>query len=103
MGAVDDVAVALKKYPGCFFEITGHVNYFLPKSLQNKPKLLEPVQKLSEERAKAVYELLVERGIPSQSMKYKGAGNTQMYFKNPKNDEEKRKNMRVEITVFCNP
>jgi len=102
MGAVDDVAVALKNYPGCSFEITGHVNYVLPKSLQDNPKVLEPIQKLSEERAKVVYDLLVDRGIPSQSMKYKGAGNSEMYFKNPKNDEEKRKNMRVEITVYCN-
>jgi len=34
-------------------------------------------------------------------MTFKGVGNSQMVFKNPKNDEEKRKNMRVEILIAC--
>ena len=34
-------------------------------------------------------------------MTYKGVGNSQMVYKDPKNDEEKRKNMRVEILIYC--
>lgn len=99
--AVDDAANYLKHFPGCKFEIVGHVNYVLPASVMNNPKALEPVLKLSEERAKTVYDLLVERNIPVESMTFKGAGNSQMVFKDPKNDEEKRKNMRVEILISC--
>jgi outer membrane protein OmpA-like peptidoglycan-associated protein len=99
--AVDDAAKYLKHFPACKFEIVGHVNYaMLPTAMKN-PKNLEPAQRLSEERAKAIYDLLIERGIPAESMTHKGVGNSQMAFKNPKNDEEKRKNMRVEILIAC--
>jgi outer membrane protein OmpA-like peptidoglycan-associated protein len=100
--AVDDAAKYLKRFPNCKFEIIGHVNNVMPPSLANNPKAYEPIQKLSEERAKAVYDLLVERDIPADNLTHKGVGNTQMVFKNPKNDEEKRKNMRVEILIYCN-
>ncbi len=99
--AVDDAAKYLKNFPGCKFEIVGHVNYILPASVLNNPKAMEPAMKLSEERAKTVYDLLAERDIPIESMTFKGVGNSQMVFKNPKNDEEKRKNMRVEILISC--
>jgi len=99
--AVDDAAKYLKHFPGCKFEIVGHVNYVMPRAVMNNPKAMEPAQRLSEERAKAIYDLLIERDIPEQSMTFKGVGNSQMVFKNPKNDEEKRKNMRVEILISC--
>lgn len=99
--AVDDAANYLKRFPGCKFEIVGHVNYVLPPSVLNNPKALEPAMKLSEERAKTVYDLLAERNIPVESMTFKGVGNSQMVFRNPKNDAEKRKNMRVEILISC--
>lgn len=97
----DDAAKYLKKFPGCKFEIVGHVNYVLPASVMNNPKAVEPVMKLSEERAKTVYDLLAGRNIPIESMTFKGVGNLQMVFKSPRNDEEKRKNMRVEILISC--
>lgn len=62
---------------------------------------MEPAQRLSEERAKTIYDFLIERGVPFQSMTFKGVGNSQMIFNNPKNDEEKRRNMRVEILISC--
>jgi outer membrane protein OmpA-like peptidoglycan-associated protein len=99
--AVDDAAKYLKHFPGCKFEIVGHVNYAMLPSAVNNPKNLEPAQRLSEERAKTIYDLFIERGIPAESMTHKGVGNSQMVFKNPKNDEEKRKNMRVEILISC--
>jgi len=99
--AVDDAAKYLKRFSGCKFEIVGHVNYAMLPSAMKNPKNLEPAQRLSEERAKAIYDLLIDRGIPAESMTHKGVGNSQMVFKNPKNDEEKRKNMRVEILIAC--
>ena len=98
--AVDDAAKYLKKFPRCKFEIVGHVNNALLPSEANT-KALEPIRKLSEERAKTIYDLIIERGIPAESMTHKGVRNSQMVFKNPKNDEEKRKNMRVEILISC--
>ena len=100
--AVDDAAKYLKNFPGCKFEIIGHVNYILSPAAMKNPKALEPAQRLSEERAKTVYDLLIEREIPSANMTYKGVGNSQLIFKSPKNDDEKRKNMRVEILIYCN-
>ena len=66
------------------------------------PNALLPFQKLSEERARAIFELLAGYGIPKNVMSYRGVGNTQMLFKHPKYEEEMRKNMRVEILIFCN-
>jgi len=100
--AIDDAVKYLKKFPGCHFEIIGHVNYVMLASVTNNPKAVEPAQKLSQERAKLVYDLLAEKGIPIQQMTHKGVGNSQMVFKNPKSEEEKRKNMRVEILILCN-
>ena len=99
--AIDNAAKYLKRFPGCKFEIVGHVNYVTPPSLANDPKALVPLQILSEERAKEIYDQLAERGISVQDMTHKGVGNSQMVFKNPKNDQEKRKNMRVEILISC--
>ena len=99
--AVDDAAKYLKKFPGCRFEIIGHVNYILSPAAMKNPKALEPAQQLSEERARTVYQLLIEREISEANMTYKGVGNSQMVYKDPKNDEEKRKNMRVEILIYC--
>ena len=99
--AIDNAAKYLKRFPGCKFEIVGHVNYVTPPSLANDPKALVPLQILSEERAREIYDQLSERGIPIQDMTHKGVGNSQMIFKSPKNDQEKRKNMRVEILISC--
>jgi outer membrane protein OmpA-like peptidoglycan-associated protein len=99
--AVDDAAKYLKSFPGCRFEIVGHVNYVLSPAALSNPKALEPAQKLSADRARTVYDLLIEREIAATNMTYKGVGNSQMVFKDPKNDEEKRKNMRVEILIYC--
>jgi len=99
--AIDKAAQYLKRLPGCKFEIVGHVNYVTPPSLANNKKALEPLQILSEERAKEIYDQLAERGISIQDMTHKGVGNSQMVFKNPKNDQEKQKNMRVEILISC--
>lgn len=75
------------------FEIIGHVNY---QSVRDKT-FLKSLYDLSSERAKAIYDLLNEKGIPSIRMTYRGVGNSQPIFSNPKSEEEKRKNMRVEI------
>ncbi|HTM93677.1 MAG TPA: OmpA family protein [Flavisolibacter sp.] len=77
------------------FEIIGHVNY----QSKRDPAYLKDLYELSTNRAKVIYELLLERGIRAERMSYRGVGNSEPVFRDPKNEEEKRKNMRVEIII----
>jgi outer membrane protein OmpA-like peptidoglycan-associated protein len=88
----------LKKYKDNNMEVGGHVNY--------NYSILEdtdPLFKLSEQRAKLVYQYLVDNGFDAARLTHKGYGNLRMVFPVPANTEEKMKNMRVEITVFKSP
>jgi outer membrane protein OmpA-like peptidoglycan-associated protein len=77
-------------------EIVGHVNY---QSKRDKT-YLQSLYDLSANRARVIYDLLLERGIQVNRMKYSGVGNSEPIIPNPKTDEEKRKNMRVEIKII---
>ncbi len=92
---IHELAEILKTYKTETFEIVGHINY---QSRFDSSHLTD-IFKLSERRAKAVFDYLVEFGIPANRMKYKGVGNSNPVYPSPKNDEEKRKNMRVQIIV----
>lgn len=74
-------------------QVTGHVN------APNQKNTTE-FQELSENRAKAVVEYLVEKGISPQRLSFKGFGNTKMLHDNPKTITEMTENRRVEITVM---
>ena len=56
-------------------------------------------QNLSEARAKAVVQFLIQKGIESSRMDWKGFGNKDMLYPNPQNWEEQQANRRVEIEV----
>ncbi len=90
-----ELAQQLKAYPGSTFEIIGHVNY----QSRFDSTHLRDLYLLSRQRAKAVYDYLVQFGIPAAKMKYKGVGNSQPLIVHPKNDEERRKNMRVQVII----
>ena len=92
----------LQSLHDCRFEIVGHVNAPLSESAMKNSKALMPIQKLSEDRARTIFDLLAEYGISKEKMSTRGAGNSQMVIKNPKNEDEMRKNMRVEILIYCN-
>lgn len=92
---VQEIAAILKTYKTQTFEIIGHINY---QSRFDSSHLTD-IYQLSERRAKAVYDLLVEQGIPASRMTYRGVGNSQPVYPSPKNDEQKRKNMRVQIVI----
>ena len=85
----------LKNYKSETFEIVGHVNYETDKDSSQLPDLYY----LSERRARTIYLLLKEYGIPAERMHYKGVGNSQPVIPHPKTDDEKRKNMRVEVII----
>jgi outer membrane protein OmpA-like peptidoglycan-associated protein len=70
-------------------EVQGHVN-----AVGNNSK---GAQKLSERRAKAVKDYLVEKGIDSNRVQHVGYGNTEMVFQDPQTPEQEQANRRVEI------
>jgi len=78
--------------PKISIEIQGHVN--APNN-ESKAAL-----KLSEKRAKFVYDYLISKGVDAKRMTYVGYGNSEMIFQNPKNEEEERANRRVEIKIL---
>jgi outer membrane protein OmpA-like peptidoglycan-associated protein len=55
--------------------------------------------KLSQERANAVRDYLIKKGIPSNRVLAKGYGDTQPIDKN-NTEEGKRKNRRTEVKIL---
>ncbi|UKN03535.1 OmpA family protein [Paracrocinitomix mangrovi] len=74
-------------------EIQGHVN---APDMENSNR----IQKLSEDRAKAVRKFLKNNGINPERLIAKGFGNTEMIYKDPKKPEEEEANRRVEILII---
>src|SRR5579862_204917 len=93
-------AIILKTYPDAKFEIHGHVN--CPLNVPPNSDYMKTMNQLSEDRARAVFEILKDNGIPAEKMTYKGMGNSQMINPNARTDDEKRQNMRVEIFILNN-
>lgn len=60
----------------------------------------DPLFKLSVERAKYIYDLLIQHGFDSTRLRYKGLGNTRSVNAHPTTAAEMDQNMRVEIKVF---
>lgn len=90
----------LKSYPDAKFEIRGHVN--CPLSVPANSDYMKSMNKLSEDRAKTVFEILKDNGIPVGKMTYKGMGNREMINPYAVTNDEKRQNMRVEIFILNN-
>lgn len=76
-------------------EIIGHVN-----GPDSKNTLKH--QNLSTDRAFAVYDQLIIKGIEKKRLRYKGMGNTEMIYPNPEKDQEAEANRRVEIMIISN-
>ncbi len=72
-------------------EIMGHVN-----GLGNKKKIYK---NLSKERARSIYNYLIEEGIGEGRLTYAGYGADQLIYSDPQNDNEARINRRVEVKV----
>ena len=80
----------LAKYPNMRIELSGHTDY-MGKDKYN--------QRLSESRAKAVFDYLLLMGIESKRIKYKGFGAKKPIADN-KTDEGRAKNRRVEFKII---
>lgn len=90
MVVLDDAVTALKRYPGIKVEIAGHTD-----SLSEDAHNLQ----LSQNRAKAVMDYFVSKGIPAGNLSAKGYGEAQPIADN--NTESGRaQNRRVELRVL---
>lgn len=79
----------LKNKPTLFIEVSGHTDNIGDYNFNNR---------LSIERAKAVYNYFIEKGIDPKRVTYKGYGSTKPIF--PNNCKENRaKNRRVELKI----
>lgn len=90
--ALEKLAEFMLENDNISIEIQGHVN---GESKRNKRKYV----KLSERRAKAIYEKLSEAGVPESRMTYKGFGNSKMIYPTPVNNRQAEANRRVEAEV----
>jgi len=93
--AIPSLISKIRHYNNAIFEIIGHVNY----QSKRDPQYLKDLYALSKERAKSICQILYENGIAKNRLRYVGIGNSQPLIQNPKNNDEKRKNMRVQIIV----
>ena len=75
-------------------EIEGHVNG--PGQRNSRE-----YQELSDNRAKAVKNYLIENGIDASRLEFVGYGNTQMLFPQAKSPNEMSANRRVEIKIIA--
>lgn len=55
---------------------------------------------LSVQRAKAIYEHLIQRGIPAQRLAYKGFGGSKKIYKFENDEFERQENRRVELRIL---
>lgn len=91
------LAGSMRQNPTLQIEIQGHVNWINDwKGLADTSGLMT----LSEKRAKAVFDNLVNKGISADRMTYKGYGNSKMVYPEAETSEEHEKNRRVEILVL---
>lgn len=91
----------LKQYPEVKIEIQGHVccggNN---KDHDLMDETATPIMKISETRAKAVYDFLIENGIAKERLKFRG-----LSFQSPVvfpefTDDDRQRNRRVEIEIL---
>ncbi len=95
-GELVNVLRFMQLNPQARIEIAGHIN----NPLKAPHQLDEWEWNLSVNRAKLVYDYLLQNGISPERMRYKGYGNTEMLYPSPSASEaQQAQNRRVEIRV----
>jgi outer membrane protein OmpA-like peptidoglycan-associated protein len=95
---LQDLLEAMQKIPTLEIEIQGHICCQLGEEDGVDEETGEPV--LSVNRAKAVYEFLLKKGINKNRMSYKGFGHKYPIIKVERNEEDATTNRRVEIKII---
>ena len=88
----------LRTFSDHYLEIDGYCN---SPGAPLEPK--DPLFILSVNRAKFIYDYLIQQGFDSTHLRYKGLGNASPVIAHPTTREESDKNMRVEVRVFHHP
>jgi OOP family OmpA-OmpF porin len=88
--ALQAAADVLKKYPSVHLRVTGHTSSEGDADFN---------QTLSEERAQAVVQWLVDAGVPSENLDSRGAGSTEPLADN-KTQAGRAKNRRIEFNII---
>lgn len=87
----EDLLNFLKTNKNISVEIEGHVNGVGGKKRKQ--------MKLSTERAKTIYKLLIHYGIEESRLTYRGYGGDKMIYPEPINEQQSQINRRVEVRV----
>jgi outer membrane protein OmpA-like peptidoglycan-associated protein len=89
------ILIFMRINPTYKIDILGHVNQ------EGFPSPVNSYEHtLSLNRAKMVYEYLIENGISAERMQYQGFSNWEMLYPRPVNDKQKELNRRVEIRIL---
>jgi outer membrane protein OmpA-like peptidoglycan-associated protein len=94
--ALRDLLLFLQLNKNYKIEIAGHIN--IPNQMRLKAD--HPFFKLSEDRAKTVFDFLVKNGVDSERLTPKGYGNSFMKFPKAVTEMEQEANRRVEIKIL---
>jgi len=112
---IEDLIATLKKYPKIKLQIEGHIcceteqqQKYRTHGGDSATTFVDGYDydsqtlELSVNRAKEVYQKIIEGGIDSSRLSYKGFGATKKLI-NPENSEDdKNKNRRVELRILAN-
>lgn len=85
----------MKENPKVVIEVEGHVNGPGQKNTKE-------YKALSYSRAYAVKAFLIKNGIDENRIDFKGYGNSQMLYPNPRSEYQQAANRRVEIKILSN-
>lgn len=88
--------------PNLVIEVEGHVN--CPSMMEScETQTMQNFNnRLSDDRAKAVVDYLVSKGISAERMTYKGYGATRMVYPDARSEDQMKQNRRVEIVIISN-
>jgi outer membrane protein OmpA-like peptidoglycan-associated protein len=95
---LNQLLTMMKQHPGMVIRIEGYV-CCMPEGLDGRDAD-NGTAGLSVQRAKFVYDFLVDKGIPKSRMSYKGFGASNKIYPLERSEREKTLNRRVEIRVI---
>ena len=75
--------------------VTGYYNLDGKDLAENDPRFV-----LSRQRAKVIYDYLIENGFSVSLLSYQGKGNSKMIVSHPQTEDAMRRNIRVEIILY---
>jgi outer membrane protein OmpA-like peptidoglycan-associated protein len=99
---LESLAETMKKNPKLVIEIQGHVNCPTTWEACDDKKMEDYNNTLSVNRAKEVYDYLIESGIDPSRLSYKGFGASRMIYPDARSEEKMKLNRRVEIVIVAN-